>query len=153
MPSPSPSKEIFFVILNYFFSVARCFNVLATFNLKKFPFQSDSVMHSPPQRNHTQLNSLTQPRSASPPGFILDSSISSQGFIGDSCLSTDSFTTFLVPSIRTVGQFDQQIDLPVPELPRNKLRLLEKLGEGGFGMVRPSKNIYLLKGQIYISPH
>jgi hypothetical protein len=41
-------------------------------------FQSDSVMHSPPQRNHTQHS---QPRSASP------------ALIGDTCLSTDAVTT------------------------------------------------------------
>ena len=30
----------------------------------------------------------------------------------------------------------------IPELPRNKLRVIEKLGEGGFGMV--SKCIFIL---------
>ena len=89
-------------------------------------------MHSPPQRNHTTQLPL---RSASPA-----TALPAGGFIGDSCLSTDSVTTFLVPSLRSVGgQFDPQPDLSVivPEFPRHKLRLLEKLGEGGFGMVCP----------------
>ena len=77
-------------------------------------------MHSPPQRNHTQLS---QPRSASP---VL---------IGDSCLSTDTFTTMMVPAAAARG-FDLPNEVNVPEFPRHKLRLLEKLGEGGFGMVR-----------------
>lgn len=81
-------------------------------------FQSDSVMHSPPQRNHTQLS---QPRSASP------------ALIGDTCLSTDTVTTMMVPA--SGRPFDQPNEVNVPEFPRHKLRLLEKLGEGGFGMV------------------
>jgi hypothetical protein len=86
-------------------------------------------MHSTPQRNHTQL---VQPplRSASPAS-------GAGALIGDSCLTTDAVTTFLVPSLRNVAGFDQQSDLTtgVAEFPRHKLRLLEKLGEGGFGMV------------------
>jgi hypothetical protein len=73
-------------------------------------------MHSPPQRNAAPHHS--QPRAASPA-------------VVNSCLTTDAATTFISPNARAAS--DESVS--VPEFPRHKLRLLEKLGEGGFGMV------------------
>jgi len=40
-----------------------------------------------------------------------------------------------MPNLRSVGQYEPLTDNVVQEIPRQKLRLLEKLGEGGFGLV------------------